>query len=66
MMRRYDPDTDPLVGRDSPGGGKYETLNIVGNPNMLANSRIQKSKIYSMPREKRDLALTNSLGAKGG
>jgi len=28
----YDPDSDPIVGRDSPGP-KYSSLVVLGNPN---------------------------------
>lgn len=42
------------MGRDSPGN-KYESIHTIGNASLINNSKIKKSKFYSMPKEKREL-----------
>ena len=40
--RVYDPRSDPVIGRDSPGAAKYaSTLEIMGNRNQYLDSRIR-------------------------
>ena len=61
--RFYDPLTAPVRGRDSPGINKYESLSTIGvKSDLRADSRIQASEFYSIPKARRVLKWNTGNG----